>query len=181
VLNHRTIFIVCINKFYIYYSQHDLYNMSIYDLAYEMDHEALLNIFLNPTPVIEPRQTDINASNQITFFTHLKRGGIEKVDANSFELVKFVGYFRNDANTQAGSSSDSQSSSQNQIQNLPRIFQMNPNVEVDRKLVFVGTGRIQTPQLIREMSIIDPTCNEFTSKHSMEWKFLFVRPCRIQV
>lgn len=47
-------------------------------------------------------------------------------------------------------------------------------MEVDKKLVFVGTGRIQTPQLIREMSIIDPTSNEFTSKHSMEWKFLFL-------
>jgi len=74
--------------------QQDLYNMTIYDLAYEMDHEALLNIFMNPTPVIEPRQTDISSSNQITFYTHLRRGGMEKVDANAYELVKFVGYFR---------------------------------------------------------------------------------------
>lgn len=82
------------NSVFILLPKHELYNMSIYDLVYEMDHEALLNIFLNPTPVIEPRQTDINASNQITFYIHLKRGGIEKVDANSYELVKFVGYFR---------------------------------------------------------------------------------------
>lgn len=79
----------------IYFAfQQDLYNMTIYDLAYEMDHEALLNIFMNPTPVIEPRQTDISSSNQITFYTHLRRGGMEKVDANAYELVKFVGYFR---------------------------------------------------------------------------------------
>ncbi|KAH8379564.1 hypothetical protein KR009_005589 [Drosophila setifemur] len=159
------------------YLPHELYNKTIYDLAYEMDHEALLNIFMNPTPVIEPRQTDIGASNQITFYTHLKRGGLEKVDSSSYELVKFVGYFRNDANTNTGSSSDSQSggySGNGQPAVLPRIFQQNPNVEVDKKLVFVGTGRVQNPQLIREMSIIDPTSNEFTSKHSMEWKFLFL-------
>ncbi|XP_032310784.1 circadian locomoter output cycles protein kaput isoform X2 [Drosophila ananassae] len=159
------------------YLPQDLYKMTIYDLAYEMDHEALLNIFQNPAPVIEARQTDIGANNQITFYTHLRRGGLEKVDSNAYELVKFVGYFRNDANTNAGSSGDSQSGGSGgngQPAVLPRIFQQNPNVEVDKKLVFVGTGRVQNPQLIREMSIIDPTSNEFTSKHSMEWKFLFL-------
>lgn len=30
-----------------------------------------------------------------------------------------------------------------------------------------------TPQLIREMSIVD-TKSEFTSRHSLEWKFLFL-------
>ncbi|XP_022219616.2 circadian locomoter output cycles protein kaput isoform X2 [Drosophila obscura] len=155
------------------YLPQDLYSMNIYDLAYEIDHEALMNVFVNPPPVIEPRQTDIGASNEITFYTHLKRGGVEKVDSNSYELVKFVGYFRNDPNTSAGSRSASPSGSQS-APVLPHIFQKNPSVEVDRKLVFVGTGRIQNPQLIREMSIIDPTSNEFTSKHSMEWKFLFL-------
>lgn len=77
----------------ICYFQSDLLNMTIFDLTYEMDHESLLNIFLNPTPVIEPLQTDITASNQITFHAHMKRGGIDKVEANDFELVKFVGYF----------------------------------------------------------------------------------------
>ncbi|SPP86974.1 blast:Circadian locomoter output cycles protein kaput [Drosophila guanche] len=155
------------------YLPQDLYSMNIYDLAYEMDHEALMNVFMNPPTVIEPRQTDIGASNEISFYTHLKRGGVEKVDSNSYELVKFVGYFRNDPNTSAGSRSASPSGSQS-APVLPRIFQKNPSVQVDKKLVFVGTGRIQNPQLIREMSIIDPTSNEFTSKHSMEWKFLFL-------
>lgn len=47
-------------------------------------------------------------------------------------------------------------------------------MELDKRLVFVGTGRIQTPQMIREMSIVEPNGTEFTSKHSMEWKFLFL-------
>ncbi|XP_037944837.1 circadian locomoter output cycles protein kaput-like [Teleopsis dalmanni] len=148
------------------YLPNDLLNMTIFDLAYETDHESLLNIFLNPKPVIEPLQTDINSCNQITFYVHLRRGGIEKVDANAYELVKFVGYFRNDANVDNMPTPNTQTP--------PRIFQMNPGAEVDKKLIFVGTGRIQTPQLIREMSAIDPTRNEFVSKHSMEWKFLFL-------
>lgn len=39
--------------------------------------------------------------------------------------------------------------------------------------MFVGTGRIQTPQLIREMPLVDSK-SEFTSRHSLEWKFLFL-------
>lgn len=42
------------------------------------------------------------------------------------------------------------------------------------RLVFVGTGRVQTPQLIREMPLVDSSKSEFTSRHSLEWKFLFL-------
>lgn len=45
--------------------------------------------------------------------------------------------------------------------------------EADTRLIFVGTGRLLTPQLIREMSIVDAK-SEFTSRHSLEWKFLFL-------
>lgn len=38
----------------------------------------------------------------------------------------------------------------------------------------MGTGRLQTPQLIRELSVTDNTKSEFTSRHSLEWKFLFL-------
>lgn len=42
------------------------------------------------------------------------------------------------------------------------------------RLVFVGTGRLHVPLLIREMSVVDSTKSEFTSRHSLEWKFLFL-------
>lgn len=42
------------------------------------------------------------------------------------------------------------------------------------RILFVCMGRIKTPQLVREMSVIDPTKIEFTSRHSLEWKFLFL-------
>uniref|UniRef100_A0A1A9W7P9 Circadian locomoter output cycles protein kaput n=1 Tax=Glossina brevipalpis TaxID=37001 RepID=A0A1A9W7P9_9MUSC len=149
------------------YLPNDLLKMTIFDLAYEMDHENLFNIFVHPKPVIESMQTDISSRNQISFFVHLKRGGVEESDTNSYELVKFVGYFRSDANVDTITVQNTQNS-------LPRIFQLRSTVEIDKKLIFVGTGRLQMPQLIREITMIDPTRNEFTSKHSMEWKFLFL-------
>lgn len=38
--------------------------------------------------------------------------------------------------------------------------------------MFVGTGRLHTPQLIREIMIGDNAKNEFTSRHNLDWKFL---------
>lgn len=42
------------------------------------------------------------------------------------------------------------------------------------RLVFVGIGRTETPQLIHEMTVVDSEKNEFTSRHSLEWKFIFL-------
>lgn len=38
----------------------------------------------------------------------------------------------------------------------------------------MGTSQIQTLQLVREMFVNDCTTNAFTSRHSLEWKFLFL-------
>lgn len=42
------------------------------------------------------------------------------------------------------------------------------------RLLFVCTGRLYTPQLIRDVSLVDSSRSEFTSRHSLEWKFLFL-------
>lgn len=42
------------------------------------------------------------------------------------------------------------------------------------RVVFVAIGRMDRPQLVREMMIIEPSKTEFTSRHSLEWKFLFL-------
>lgn len=57
---------------------------------------------------------------------------------------------------------------------LPNTRSGSQTNDQDDHLIFVGTGRLQTPQLIREMSIVDSTKSEFTSRHSLEWKFLFL-------
>lgn len=39
---------------------------------------------------------------------------------------------------------------------------------------FVATARLQTAQLIRELPIVSSSKHEFTSRYSLEWKFLFL-------
>ncbi|CAN8012851.1 unnamed protein product, partial [Ixodes pacificus] len=39
---------------------------------------------------------------------------------------------------------------------------------------FVAMVRLQTPQLLRELILCDGSRNEFSSRHSLEWKFLYL-------
>ncbi|XP_055841915.1 circadian locomoter output cycles protein kaput isoform X2 [Episyrphus balteatus] len=135
--------------------------MTIFDLAYEVDHEKLYNIFLNPALVIDPPKIEVSPETQINVFVHLKRGVLDKVDTTAYELVKLVGYIKKDVTKSESTTSNTHS----------RSFSTD---SCDKGLTFVGTGRVQMPQLIREMSSIDPSKDEFTSKHSMEWKFIFL-------
>lgn len=133
--------------------------MTIYDLSYEDDHTELYNLLLNPSNIADPLQNGILTENQIIFSCHVKKGGIENPENILFELVQFTGYFRSDVELE------------NVIPNERNSVNFS---EIENRLIFVGTGRLTTPQLIREMTIIDNLKSEFTSRHSLEWKFLFL-------
>ncbi|KAI5734594.1 hypothetical protein M8J77_008538 [Diaphorina citri] len=133
----------------------DLMNSTIYDLVYEEDHSNLYNTLLNPTTTVS---SDNEKENQITFVCHCKRGAMNSEEEVTYELVQFVGYFRADMDSL-------------KVDNSSRSSTFGS--DSDTRLVFICIGRLQTPQLIREMSVIESKC-EFTSRHSLEWKFLFL-------
>jgi len=135
----------------------DLLAMTIYDLVYEGDHSDLYNILLHPSP--DPNNDD--EDEPVSFTCHCKRGGTDSKEEQIYELVQFIGHFRNDVE---GIHSDQSISS--------RYSVLTP--DQDNRCVFIGTGRLQVPQLIRELSVIDSPKSEFTSRHSLEWKFLFL-------
>ncbi|XP_071446842.1 circadian locomoter output cycles protein kaput [Hetaerina americana] len=102
--------------------------------------------------------------NQVSFTCHIQRGDSDISGEVTYELVRLVGYFRSDID--AGDLEDDGS--------LSGKFSQFQSDGGDGKQVFVGTGRLQTPQLIREVSVVDLSKSEFTSRHSLEWKFLFL-------
>ncbi|XP_054274274.1 circadian locomoter output cycles protein kaput isoform X2 [Macrosteles quadrilineatus] len=136
----------------------DLLNMTIYDVVYDEDQSQLYNMFLNPVTNV---LYENNKDNQVAFVCHCKRGSLDFSEEVTYELVRFVGYFRADMESL-------------QIDGGGNNRYSGYSGEADTRLVFVGTGRLQTPQLIREMSIVDSSKSEFTSRHSLEWKFLFL-------
>ncbi|XP_029053404.2 circadian locomoter output cycles protein kaput-like isoform X1 [Osmia bicornis bicornis] len=140
------------------YLPNELENTTIYDITYQEDQSSLYNVLLNPANTRDRR--NIKKEDQIFFSCHIKRGGLNVQENPVYELVQFVGYFRSDVDTE--------------VDNLLPNTKFGSTTGIDTKLVFVGTGRLQTPQLIRELSVMDNTKSEFTSRHSLEWKFLFL-------
>ncbi|CAD6225254.1 GSCOCG00005587001-RA-CDS [Cotesia congregata] len=137
------------------YLPSELTNSTIYEITYEEDQSLLYNVLLNPSPILDHQQ--IKEEHQVSFTCHIKRGNLDLQEEPTYELIRFVGYFR--------SSSDIESL-------LPSSrYSTNPS---DSKVIFIGTGRLLTPHLIQYMSLIDNTKLEFTSRHSLEWKFLFL-------
>ena len=61
------------------------------------------------------------------------------------------------------------------VKEEPQTYESPPSFSFGNteQVCFFCTVRLKTSQLVREMSIVDDT-KEFTSRHSLEWKFLFL-------
>ncbi|XP_076650240.1 circadian locomoter output cycles kaput protein Clock [Halictus rubicundus] len=140
------------------YLPKELENTTIYDITYQEDQSPLYNVLLNPVDTRDRR--NVKKEDQICFSCHIKRGGLNVPENPIYELVQFIGYFRSDVDSE--------------VDHLLPNTKFGTTGGMDTKLIFVGTGRLQTPQLIRELSVMDNTKSEFTSRHSLEWKFLFL-------
>ncbi|XP_020278302.1 circadian locomoter output cycles protein kaput [Pseudomyrmex gracilis] len=140
------------------YLPNELENTTIYDITYQEDQPHLYNVLLN-VGTTQDRHI-VKKEDQISFTCHIKRGGLNFREDFFYELVQFTGYFR--------------SAVDSDVDNLLPNQKFSNTSGSDNKLVFVGTGRLQTPQLIRELSVTDNAKSEFTSRHSLEWKFLFL-------
>ncbi|KAJ0183785.1 hypothetical protein K1T71_000208 [Dendrolimus kikuchii] len=132
----------------------DIVNKSIFDLAYEDDRSHLYSLLQNPGAALDPMQPSLK-ENEIRFQVHLRRGTPDYRDDTVYELVQFNGHFK---------------------QNMEQVDSNDLGYQPDNesRLMFVCTGQLYTPQLIRDVSLVDSTRNEFTSRHSLEWKFLFL-------
>ncbi|XP_012281769.1 circadian locomoter output cycles protein kaput [Orussus abietinus] len=143
------------------YLPSELANATIYEIAYQDDQSYLYNVLLNPGIPGPKDQCNIKKESQVSFTCHIKRGDDDLQGEPIYELVQFIGYFRTDVDPE-----------------MDNLFPSNrfggSLTSQDTNLLFVGTGRLQTPQLIHEISIVDNTKSEFTSRHSLEWKFLFL-------
>ncbi|XP_031347965.1 circadian locomoter output cycles protein kaput isoform X2 [Photinus pyralis] len=127
------------------YLPNDVLNTTIYEMATEKEHNSLYNVLFTP-----------DQKGQISFSCYLKRGDSDLSQRTYFELVHLIGYFKSDP-------SDDQSDSR-----------YNGYSEGETRQLFVGTARLQTSQILKEISLKDSSKNEFSSRHSLEWKFLFL-------
>ncbi|XP_052746476.1 circadian locomoter output cycles protein kaput isoform X3 [Bicyclus anynana] len=136
------------------HNPNDIINKNIYDLVYKDDRCNLYGLLQNPDTSVHAAKND-NADNEINFQCLMRRGTLDFRDDVSYELIQFNGYFRTDIE---------------QDENCDLTFE-DPH---DSRVVYFCTAKLGTPQLIRDVSLVDPDRNEFVSRHSLEWKFLFL-------
>ncbi|XP_027030290.1 clock circadian regulator b isoform X2 [Tachysurus fulvidraco] len=105
----------------------------------------------------------LKTKGQQEFCCHMRRGSVDPKKPPVYEYVKFIGNFKS-------------------LSNMPRIsrnglegvLQRSLRPAFDDHVCFVATVRLATPQFIKEMCTVEGSNEEFTSRHSLEWKFLLL-------
>ncbi|KAK2513708.1 Clock [Columba guinea] len=112
------------------------------------------------TPLLEHLPV---TKNQLEFCCHILRGTIDPKEQPTYEYVKFIGNFKCLNNVP--------NSAHNGFEGT---IQRSHRPSYEDKVCFVATVRLATPQFIKEMCTVEEPNEEFTSRHSLEWKFLFL-------
>ncbi|XP_051510573.1 circadian locomoter output cycles protein kaput-like isoform X2 [Myxocyprinus asiaticus] len=105
----------------------------------------------------------LKTKNQLEFCCHMLRGTIDPKEPPVYEYVKFIGNFK----------------SLNTVPNSTRngyegVIQRSLRAAFEDRVCFIATVRLAKPQFIKEMCTVEEPNEEFTSRHSLEWKFLFL-------
>ncbi|XP_041340957.1 circadian clock protein PASD1 isoform X5 [Pyrgilauda ruficollis] len=105
----------------------------------------------------------LNAEKQIEFCCHLARGSLDPNEPLMYEYVKFVVDFKYFTHVPTPSCNGFESA-------IARAFRS----ATEEQICLVATVRLVTPQFLKELCNVEEPCEEFTSRHSLEWKFLFL-------
>uniref|UniRef100_A0A8C3B7P1 Uncharacterized protein n=1 Tax=Cairina moschata TaxID=8855 RepID=A0A8C3B7P1_CAIMO len=97
------------------------------------------------------------------FCCHLARGSLDPNEPLTYEYVKFVVDFKYFTHVPTPSCNGFESA-------IARAFRS----ATEEQICLVATVRLVTPQFLKELCNVEEPCEEFTSRHSLEWKFLFL-------
>ncbi|KAK1175951.1 circadian locomoter output cycles protein kaput-like isoform X1 [Acipenser oxyrinchus oxyrinchus] len=105
----------------------------------------------------------LKTKNQLEFCCHMLRGTIDPKETPVYEYVKFIGNFKSLNNVPT--------STRNGFEG---VIQRSLRPQYEDRVCFIATVRLAKPQFIKEMCTVEELNEEFTSRHSLEWKFLFL-------
>ncbi|XP_067993816.1 circadian locomoter output cycles protein kaput isoform X4 [Melanerpes formicivorus] len=142
----------------------DLVDQSVFNFIPEGEHSEIYKILsshLLESDSLTPEY--LKSKNQLEFCCHMLRGTIDPKEQPTYEYVKFIGNFK--------CLNSVPSSAHNGFEGT---IQRSHRPAYEDKVCFVATVRLATPQFIKEMCTVEEPNEEFTSRHSLEWKFLFL-------
>jgi circadian locomoter output cycle kaput protein len=119
-------------------------NLTVYDLIHEEERNFMEKL-------LEEKGSDPSFGSFTSVLLHFKDHDINS-ESDKYQLVRLLGSFYD-------------------INNLTA----NRTFSQSEQKCFVAIGRLQTPKLLRELSFQSSTNdNEFVSRNSLEWKFLYL-------
>ncbi|XP_020830746.1 circadian clock protein PASD1 isoform X1 [Phascolarctos cinereus] len=141
----------------------ELVCQNILTLLPEQEHKEVFKILSPQTILPAPVTADFLNEKQIEFSCHLARGRVNPNDPVIYESVKIFVDFKYLSHVPVPSCSDFESV-------VAKAFKS----AADDPLCLVATVRLNSPQLLKEVCTVEEPGEEFTSRHSLEWKFLFL-------
>uniref|UniRef100_A0A8C9SXS7 Neuronal PAS domain protein 2 n=1 Tax=Scleropages formosus TaxID=113540 RepID=A0A8C9SXS7_SCLFO len=142
----------------------DMVDQNILNFLPEREHGEVYKLLSSHMLMGDPVAADfLENETQIEFCCHLARGNMDAKEPPTYEYVKFVGDFKFHNSVPTSSSNGFELA-------LPRTLQSS----AEEQVCLVATVRLVTPQFLKDLCNVDDPCDEFTSRHSLEWKFLFL-------
>ncbi|NXG64832.1 NPAS2 protein, partial [Hemiprocne comata] len=142
----------------------DVLDQNLLNFLPEQEHSEIYKILSSCMLMTDSASSDyLKTDNELEFYCHLLRGSLNPKEFPTYEYIKFVGNFRSYSNVP-----NSTCNGFDEV--VPRAYRTSPGKQV----CFVATVRLATPQFLKEMCIVEEPLEEFTSRHSLEWKFLFL-------
>ncbi|XP_062440503.1 circadian clock protein PASD1 [Rhea pennata] len=142
----------------------DLVDQNILNFLPEREQSEVYKLLSPHMLMTDPVAADfLNAEKQIEFCCHLARGSLDPNEPLTYEYVKFVVDFKYFTHVPPPSCNGFESA-------IARAFRS----ATEEQICLVATVRLVTPQFLKELCNVEEPCEEFTSRHSLEWKFLFL-------
>ncbi|XP_023260493.1 circadian locomoter output cycles protein kaput-like isoform X6 [Seriola lalandi dorsalis] len=142
----------------------DMVDQNILNFLPEREHGEVYKLLSSHMLMTDPIAADfLDSEAHIEFCCHLARGNIDPKEPPVYEYVKFVGDFKFHNNVPTSSCNGLELT-------LPRSLQST----LEEQVCLIATVRLVTPQFLKDLCNVEDPCDEFTSRHSLEWKFLFL-------
>ncbi|KAM9585470.1 neuronal PAS domain-containing protein 2 isoform 2-T2 [Trichechus inunguis] len=142
----------------------DVMDQNLLNFLPEQEHSEVYKMLSSHMLVTDSSSPEyLKSDNDLEFYCHLLRGSLNPKEFPTYEYIKFVGSFRSYNHVPTPSCNGFDSA-------LSRPCQM----PLGKEVCFIATVRLATPQFLKEMCIVEEPLEEFTSRHSLEWKFLFL-------
>ncbi|XP_044861902.1 neuronal PAS domain-containing protein 2 [Mauremys mutica] len=142
----------------------DIMDQNLLNFLPEQEHSEVYKILSSRMLLADSASSDsLKTDNDLEFYCHLLRGSLNPKEFPTYEYIKFVGNFRSYSNVPNSTCNCFDGA-------VPQAYR----TSLGKQVCFVATVRLATPQFLKEMCIVEEPLEEFTSRHSLEWKFLFL-------